>query len=216
MKLDSISGLVQTVAGLKARRKVRTLVDSRIREFKKAGRGTSQAIFKELCFCILTANFSAERAIRIEQEIGDGFLTLGKTQLAGKLKWLGHRYPNARASYIFAARRNYNENLKEIINSAGEAEKIREWLVKHVKGLGYKEASHFLRNIGYKNLAILDFHIIDVLVEYGLIPEKPKTLTRKQYMEIERTLKTVATETGSSLAELDLYLWYLETGKILK
>ncbi|GAJ17855.1 unnamed protein product, partial [marine sediment metagenome] len=42
---------------------------------------------------------------------------------------------------------------KSIINSNIDEIKLREWVVKNFKGLGYKEASHFLRNIGYKNFA---------------------------------------------------------------
>lgn len=78
-----------------------------------------------------------------------------------------------------------------------------------------KEASHFLRNIGYKNLAIIDFHILDLLEEYKLI-EKPKTLSPKNYIEIENVLRELAQKTNTKLGELDLYLWYKETGKILK
>ena len=92
---------------------------------------------------------------------------------------------------------------------------IREWIVKNVKGLGYKEASHFLRNIGYKNLAIIDFHIIDVLVKNKII-KRPKTLTKKKYLEIENKLRTIAKKAKMTLAELDLYLWYMETRKVLK
>ena len=78
-----------------------------------------------------------------------------------------------------------------------------------------KEASHFLRNIGFKDFAIIDFHIIDVLTRYNLI-KKPKTLTAKRYLEIEGVLKKLANKLKMSLGELDLYLWYLETGKVLK
>jgi len=35
-----------------------------------------------------------------------------------------------------------------------------EWLVKNLTGLGYKEAGHFLRNIGSGKIAILDRHIL--------------------------------------------------------
>lgn len=92
---------------------------------------------------------------------------------------------------------------------------MREWLVKNIKGLGYKEASHFLRNIGFKNFAIIDFHIINLLVKYDII-KKPRTLTKIKYLEIETILRNIAKNLGVSLAELDLYLWYLETKKILK
>ena len=89
------------------------------------------------------------------------------------------------------------------------------WLAKNIKGLGMKEASHFLRNIGYKNVAIIDFHILDLLARYGLI-EKPKTMTPKKYIEIENELKKISEKTGINLGELDLYLWYKETGKDLE
>ncbi|MEM2975891.1 MAG: N-glycosylase, partial [Candidatus Bathyarchaeia archaeon] len=92
---------------------------------------------------------------------------------------------------------------------------LREWLVKNIKGIGYKEASHFLRNIGFTNLAIIDFHILNILTRHKLI-KKPKTLTRKNYLEIEQTLKNIAEKLNLTLAELDLYLWYIETNKILK
>jgi len=92
---------------------------------------------------------------------------------------------------------------------------LREWIVENVKGLGYKEASHFLRNVGFDDYAIIDFHIVDLLVDYKLI-EKPKTITKRKYMAIESLLKKLARKTNLTLAELDLYLWYMETGKILK
>ena len=88
-------------------------------------------------------------------------------------------------------------------------------MVDNIKGLGMKEASHFLRNIGFKDFAIIDFHIIDILVKYGLI-KKPKTLTKNKYLEIEGILKEIAKKTNLNLAELDLYLWYEETDKVLK
>jgi len=88
-------------------------------------------------------------------------------------------------------------------------------LVKNVKGLGYKEASHFLRNTGKKNLAIIDFHIIDLLERHRLI-EKPKTISKARYLEIEDVLRKLGTKAGLNQSELDLYLWYMETGKVLK
>jgi N-glycosylase/DNA lyase len=92
----------------------------------------------------------------------------------------------------------------------------REWLVKNIKGLGYKEASHFLRNVGYKNLAILDRHIVNLMLEHGYIEEKPKSLNRKIYTELENIFKKIADKLKMSMAELDMYMWYMKTGKVLK
>jgi len=189
------------------------LVGNRIQEFKEIDKKSNDELFKELCFCILTANFNAEKSIKIQKEIGECFLTDSKDALAQKLRYCGHRFPNARATYI-------SESIK-CKNSLGEIVQIhngnalRDWIVENVKGLGYKEASHFLRNVGFDDYAIIDFHIIDLLVYYKLI-EKPKTITRRKYMLIENLLKKIARKTDLTLAELDLYLWYMETGKILK
>jgi len=193
---------------------IRKVVDARIAEFRELGKKDEKGMFKELCFCVLTANFSAERGMRIQKAVGDGFLTLSQAKLAERLRELGHRYPNTRAQYIVEARRHLG-SLKRMTESSNGGSAMREWLVKNVKGLGYKEASHFLRNIGFTDLAILDFHIIDIMERCGAVV-RPKTLTKKKYLEIERVLEKFAKKRNMNLAELDLYLWYMETGKVLK
>lgn len=205
--------LLQSIKNLK-NSKIKNLVDTRLREFKEIGNGSSNEIFEELCFCILTANFNAERSMKIQMEIGDEFLTISRSDLARKLRELGHRFPNRRAMYIFDARK-YRNLLKDIVKTFNDDNELREWLVKNVKGIGYKEASHFLRNIGYTSFAITDFHIIDVLTKHKII-EKPNVLTKRKYLEIEDLLRKIARKSNLNLAELDLYLWYMETGKILK
>jgi len=193
---------------------VKNLASARLREFRKIGNSSSNEIFKELCFCILTANFDAERSIRIQRKIGEGFLTLPESGLTEKLRELGHRFPNTRERYILDARR-YRNSLKRIIKAFDDNSDLREWLITNVKGIGYKESSHFLRNIGYTNFAIIDYHVLDVLTKYNII-HKQKALTKRRYLEIEDILREIATKSNLTLAELDLYLWYMETGKILK
>jgi len=181
---------------------VSEVIRGRIREFENV-----ENIFHELCFCLMTANFQAEKSIFIQKEIGEGFVTLSKENLAIRLKELGHRFWPQRAECIFVAR-NLNLN-KEW------SKESRQWLIENVKGFGMKESSHFLRNIGVKDIAIIDFHIVDLLVAEGLI-QRPKSLSREKYLEIEDVLIGLANKVNLSLAELDLYLWYIETGKVLK
>lgn len=193
---------------------VKRVIDKRINEFKEAGTGSNNEVFKELCFCLLTANYNAEKSIHIQNNLNDGFLSLLEADLVDMLKKFGHRFPNARAKFILESRK-YINSIKDILSSFASDKEAREWLVENVKGLGYKEASHFLRNIGYENCAIIDFHIIDLLVRYNLI-EKPKSLTKAKYIEIENLLREIASKANLNLAELDLYLWFTETGKVLK
>ena len=193
---------------------VKNRIDDRLSEFSEIKNQAIDLIFKELCFCIMTANCSAAKCIEVHENIKDGFLTLSDTDLAEKFKEFGYRFPNVRSKFIFEARNKMTE-LNLIIKSGNQGNNLREWIVKNIKGIGYKEASHFLRNIGYNDYAIIDFHIIDLLVYYNLI-KKPKSLTKSKYLEIERVLKDLGSKLKLNLAELDLYLWYLETGKILK
>ncbi|MCK5476442.1 MAG: N-glycosylase/DNA lyase [Candidatus Aenigmarchaeota archaeon] len=188
-------------------------VEERTKSFNQLNKEPDEKWFSELCFCILTANYNAEGAIKIQENLGCSFAKLPKNELSKKLKVLKHRFPNKRAEFIFEAQK-HSASVKKTILSLNEQE-ARKWLVKNIKGIGMKEASHFLRNVGYTNSAIIDFHIIDILVKYSVI-ERPKNLNEKTYLTIEEKLKSIADECDLNLAELDLYLWYFETGMILK
>jgi len=192
---------------------VKKVIDRRILEFKKAGKGSSDEIFKELCFCLLTANSTAQRCLEVQAKVGDGFLNLSENKLQKVLQRCGARFHTKRANYIALAQKRKNE-LEKLMKKLSESE-LRDWLVENIKGLGWKEASHFLRNIGYKDSAIIDFHIIDILEKEKLI-KRPKTLNEKNYLQMEKVLRKVGERAGLNLAELDLYLWYLETGTVLK
>jgi N-glycosylase/DNA lyase len=206
--------LIQLIVNIKKNREVRETINFRIQEFQKITGKSTNEILKELCFCILTANFNAEKSIKIQEEIDDGLLTFSESELAKELKKSGHRFPNIRAKYIVEARM-HEESINRIILSPGDEQEQRDWLAKNIKGIGYKEASHFLRNIGFTDLAIIDFHIIDLLTRLELI-QKPKNLGKKKYLEIEKLLRNASIKLNMNLAELDLYMWYAETGKILK
>jgi len=189
------------------KKKVGKQVEEKLKEFEKNYLLTPKEKFLELCFCILVANTSVEKTLEIWRKVGKGFLFLPENKLKEKLKELGYRFYN-RAKYIVADRK-FIKNLEVVVKS----ENPREWLVKNIKGIGWKEASHFLRNLGFKNFAILDRHVLKILTENKII-NKPKSLSKTFYFETEEKLKKMAEKLGISLAELDLYLFYLDTGKI--
>jgi len=142
------------------------------------------------------------------------FLTLPRDELRRKLKAAGHRFPNTRARFIVRARKFHD--LKDSVRKFGDVRRAREWLVNNVEGIGWKESSHFLRNVGFDNVAILDRHVLSVMFKHGLIDQVPRPMARRRYLETEGKLEHLARELGLSLGELDLYLWYIKTGKILK
>ncbi|MDP8247779.1 MAG: N-glycosylase/DNA lyase [Candidatus Tritonobacter lacicola] len=192
----------------------------RLREFAEVLSQSEKRVFAELCFCICTPQSKAvacDKAVNRLEKSGvlyDG--SLGKIRAGLN----GVRFPNNKARYIVEARRLFTKrgglNIKDALNRE-DIEGTREWLVRNVKGLGYKEASHFLRNIGLgNNLAILDVHILKNLLRYNVIEEIRKNLSRKQYMLIEEGMRRFSKRVKIPMAELDLLFWSIETGKILK
>jgi N-glycosylase/DNA lyase len=148
-------------------------------------------------------------------------LTGDQAELAAALTGV-HRYPNARSRYIIASREFLQEHcrmrLRKKLDSFDCGLARRDWLVKEkgIKGLGYKEASHFLRNIGYKGYAILDKHVLNCLAELKIIEEPKPPNTRTRYLTIEDKLKKLTEATAIDFDELDLVLWSMKTGVILK
>ncbi len=137
-----------------------------------------------------------------------------KKGLTGRLKELGYRFYNRRAEFIVDARKHFG--IKKKVSEFADGRAARTYLVENVKGLGYKEASHFLRNTGFDNVAILDRHILRIMNEHGIIQKIPAHLTGKNYLEFEAALDKFAEKAKVNHSLLDLYLWYLKTGKILK
>jgi N-glycosylase/DNA lyase len=133
-----------------------------------------------------------------------------------------HRFPVARPRYIVTTRNYFRANcdmaLRKRLRSFSDPIERRDWLAqeKQIKGLGYKEASHFLRNVGVKGHAILDKHVMRCLAEVGVIDSFKPPANRKKYLEIEQELLRFARDIRVNCDELDLVLWSMKTGEILK
>lgn len=195
-------------------------IQKRLGEFRLVWTKSDERIFSELCFCICTPQ---SKALHCHEAVSgltkSGLLFSGDvSQVRDGLKKV--RFPNNKAKYIVETREKLSSgrglDVKRRISDKDIAA-TREWLVSNVKGIGYKEASHFLRNIGFgEDLAILDVHILNNMVEFKVIGERPKTLTKKKYMELEIKLKDFSKKIGIPLAELDLLFWSMKTGHIFK
>lgn len=221
--------MIATDQILSVRDKVQTYVSERVYQFKQLkqiGRTVfsfspfldiqpyEADIFSEACFCILTANSSASLGIKVQAEVGiDGFNEYSQQQLFDILRKKGHRFAMQRAERIIRLREK-----KDIIHSLPsfkDARQARDTLVANINGYGYKEASHLLRNVGFDDVGIIDRHIYRFLVETGLVKER-KTLTKKAYLECEDALFRLCEDVKLSMAELDLYIFYIKTKKVLK
>ena len=216
--LKGLEALEDEVRRLREDPEVRSLVEGRIAEFRDVHAMDSQAWFIELSYCLLTAYSSAHKGQQCVDALCDNnLLTESDLEEVGStLRSLGHRFAERRAEYIVEARR-LADTLKSTIQSFDDIKEARAWLAKSIKGLGWKESSHFLRNVGYFDVAIIDRHILSNMREHGIIPDDGKKgLTKRKYLEYERILERMADDVGMSLGEMDLYLWYRKTGEVLK
>lgn len=198
-------------------------IEKRLKDFKDVWeKGNNEDIHVELSFCILTPQSKAVNAWKAITTLRDnGLLFSGSAEEI--VEYLNIvRFKNNKAKYLVELREKMKNSDGEMITkdffSTFESVKIaREWIVKNIKGMAYKEASHFLRNVGFgKEISILDRHILKNLVKLEVIDEVPKSITPKLYLEIEEKMKDYCKFVGISMDSLDLLLWYLEAGEIFK
>lgn len=197
-------------------------IKKRLEEFKENINKNDREIFAELAFCICTPQSKATLCWKaVEGLAKNKLLYIGdENQIKPFLNAV--RFGESKAGYIVHARKFFSNEKLDIrrkILQFGNSFQLREWLVDNVKGLGLKESSHFIRNVGfdYKNqLAILDRHILKNLERIGIIKEIPKALTERRYLEIEDKIKKFSEKLNMPLYELDLLLWSKETGIIFK
>jgi len=133
-----------------------------------------------------------------------------------------HRFPNARPVYVVTTRDylqgSFSMKLRKRLESFIDPVERRDWLATEprIKGLGYKESSHYLRNIGFKGYSILDKHIVRCLAELGVVDSPKPPANRSRYLDTETKMRQFSGEVGIDFDELDLVLWSMKTGEILK
>ncbi len=207
---------------IEAHNERRDEIKRRLSEFDTIWKeGTDAKLWEEMVFCFFTGGCSAKMGLRSIDAVRP-FLGKGSQPEIARALTGVHRYPNARARYVFASRsflqEHCNLELRKKLESFECKLERRDWLVreKGIKGLGYKEASHFLRNIGLKGYAILDKHVLKCLAELKIIESPKPPNTRSAYLRVEDKLRDLTNRTNIDFDEMDLVLWSMKTGQILK
>ena len=200
----------------------RAAILERLAEFSAIReKGTDRDLWEEMVFCFFTGGCSARMGLRSVEAVRPLLMTGSQAEIAAALFGV-HRYPNARARYVERSRSFIEAELgfqiREKLESFDDRLERRDWLVREpgIKGLGYKEASHFLRNIGYKGYAILDKHVLRSLSELKIIDDPKPPNTRSRYLTVEGQLRSFTQALKIDLDEMDLVLWSMKTGEILK
>lgn len=217
MYLKSINKSLETLsnADLKLKySKLKSKIQQRLDDFLKVKQSD---YFYELVYCLLTPQSSARNASKVVKLLKSNKFHKQDINpqpiLSHKESYI--RFHNNKSNYLLEFKKQYPLIELQLRNGNSSID-LREWLVRNVKGLGYKEASHFLRNIGHRNLAILDRHILKNLVRVGVLNELPKSLSKNNYLKIEEKFKQFSKNIDIPMDELDLLFWSMETGEILK
>lgn len=220
MKKERQPITIENILNAHAARK--TEIRQRLSEFESIGTsGTDVHFWEEMVFCFFTGGCSARMGLNALEAVKPILMDGDQAQLANALSGV-HRYPNARARYVVASREFLREHcdmkLRNKLKSFDCGHERRDWLVqeKGIKGLGYKEASHYLRNIGFKGYAILDKHVLNCLAELKIIDDPKPPNTRSRYLKVEEKLRQLTEMTRIDFDELDLVLWSMKTGVIIK
>jgi N-glycosylase/DNA lyase len=195
-------------------------IERRLDEFAGVWKRHDEREFlKELYFCILTPQSNAHRCWEtIERLTEEGLLSHGcEEELAPCLH--AARFKNKKASYLCKARERFTagERLTDTLGMFPSAHAARMWLVKNIDGMGCKEASHFLRNVGWgQDLAILDRHLLATLADAAVLNEMPKSLSTAGYCRIEEQMRRFSWRIEIPMDHLDMAIWYRKKGEFFK
>jgi N-glycosylase/DNA lyase len=196
-------------------------IKGRIQEFEYARENADDTrILEELCFCILTSAVGPKVGMKSLHALQDILLEGNEQEIYGRLKGV-HKYPE-KAAYIVHTldylKNEYGLKMRELVDSFDAPQERRDFfaLNKNIKGLGLTQASHFLRNIGFKGYAILDRNVVNSLFKLGVIESPKPPTSKKRYLETEEKMRNFAEELGIEIEELDLLLWSMKRGYIPK
>lgn len=122
----------------------------------------------------------------------------------------GYRFPRTRAAQLAGARvALVLRPLSERLAAYTDARQLRQCLISEVPGLGPKQASMFLRNIGMSHeLAILDTHLLRYLKMRLLLGnEIVRVSSLPSYERTERVAVLYAESLGYPVGYLDWAIW---------
>ncbi len=206
-------------------------IRKRLEEFKLFGKQASREdLFTEMAYCICTPQNPFPNCQKaVDELMQKGLLFSGDEDIVSFfLKKNKVRFPNNKAKYIIQAKAKVYESgckydIKDLVNKLftmpqKEArDYLASWSGPRILGLAMKESSHFLRNIGHgDDLALLDSHILNDLVRFGVISDVPKSIKFEKYIEIEEKMRIWCKGLGITLGEMDILLWSNGTEKIWK
>jgi len=189
---------------------------------------TEKRLWWELSCCILSSQVPFELAAAAADAVQASGLLLGPVPsdaalrsgitgvLQEKLDVNGrerkYRFPAAKGRQLAACRLAVDRtasSLTALLGALVNPVDARLWLVDHAPGIGPKQASMFLRNIGVTyDLAVLDRHVVEYMALVGIDDGfVTKITTLAGYGKSEERLRAYANTQGFSVGLLDWAIW---------
>lgn len=200
---------------------IKSQIDARLAEFQSTWEeGSDLDLLREGIFCLCTPQSSAKAGWKAATLLTtypflDTPFLVAKTILSD----CGVRFSTNKTKYILEFKNRFSRSTRQKVFEllTNDVVSTRNRLAEEIKGWGLKEASHFLRNIGFGfGICILDRHIMRNLAEFKIIPEIPQSLNKKTYLEIEQKMLKFAKKIGIPSDALDLLFWYRAKNEIFK
>lgn len=157
---------------------------------------------------------AALRFSRRDEYEHDVLRALSVTGKSGDASGLQGRYPfpRLRAKQVSTAAETLYANggtIGRLLHEAQDVREVRRRLSAEVAGLGPKQASLFLRNVGYAiHVAVLDVHVLTYMNWIGLTPLPLKTVrTLRQYEILEEAFVEHSCSAGFRPDLYDMAVW---------
>ncbi|MBD3261696.1 MAG: hypothetical protein GF334_08475 [Candidatus Altiarchaeales archaeon] len=161
-------------------------------------------IFYDLCLCLCVPQTTFKSAAKVLRELVARNFYLEHISREELRKIVKPVRFLRKADFLLAAKKDF-EGIYSVVVSSNSSYEKREALVKRVRGMGMKAGSHFLRNMGVTDLAIIDTHVLKFL-------EAAPPKSKREYLELECDFQAASREYGMATAELDAYIWKFYSG----
>jgi thermostable 8-oxoguanine DNA glycosylase len=165
-------------------------------------------IFYNLCFCILVPQTRFSTVSTVIQKLKDnGFYSsqISREKLLELISSI--RFKNRKVDYLLKMKNEYDlfySKLNEVLlQTDSDSRAKRKFVIGRIKGMGLKASSHFLRNLGLDDLAIVDTHILQHLC----VKDK-----KFDYFNIEDEIRFRAASLNVSVAVYDALIWKQRSG----
>jgi N-glycosylase/DNA lyase len=183
-------------------------------------------LWRELSCCVLSSQVPYELAVEYARQIAEASLLISPVSLVVLTKKLEallrtpalvggrrrmYRFPSSKAHQLArtrAAVTNAAGTLTSLINSFESPTAAREWFSTFAPGVGPKQASMFLRNVGLSyELAVLDRHVISYMHAQELLSSEESLARLVSYSRVEERLSSHAAQMGHEVGYLDWAIW---------